>query len=196
MYLLLMKDREILKRHIDQTIQLNDEQFDYFFSFFKPVSFKKKQSIIQIGDDVPCEYFVLNGCLKTFFVNDEQKMHILQFATKTWWASDYNALHNNKKATVNLDCVSDADTLCLSSEDREKVCKEIHEVETFLRWRSNKGYIGLQKRILSLLNNDARSRYEELMQQYPELYNLVPKHLIAAYLGVSRETLSRLYHAR
>lgn len=196
MYLLLMKDRETLKRHIDQTIQLNDEQFDYFFSFFKPVSFKKKQSIIQIGDDVPCEYFVLNGCLKTFFVNDEQKMHILQFATKTWWASDYNALHNNKKATVNLDCVSDADTLCLFSEDREKVCKEIHEVETFLRWRSNKGYIGLQKRILSLLNNDARSRYEELMQQYPELYNLVPKHLIAAYLGVSRETLSRLYHAR
>ncbi|ULT23789.1 hypothetical protein KUH03_32335 [Sphingobacterium sp. E70] len=112
-------------------------------------------------------------------------MHILQFATKTWWASDYNALHNNTKATVNLDCVSDADTLCLFAEDRERVCKEIHEVETFLRWRSNKGYIGLQKRILSLLNNDARSRYEELMLQYPELYNLVPKHLIAAYLGVS-----------
>jgi CRP-like cAMP-binding protein len=50
---------------------------------------------------------------------------------------------------------------------------------------------------MSLLNNDARSRYEELMQQYyPELYNLIPKHLIAAYLGVSRETLSRLYQAK
>jgi CRP-like cAMP-binding protein len=49
---------------------------------------------------------------------------------------------------------------------------------------------------MSLLNNDARSRYEELMQQYPELYNLVPKHMIAAYLGVSRETLSRLYQAK
>lgn len=189
-----MTGREILRQHINKTVHLNDDQFDYFFSFFKPVSFKKKQSIITMGDTVECEYFVLNGCLKTFVVNDEQKMHILQFATKTWWASDYNALHNNTKATVNLDCVSDADTLCLFADDRERVCKEIHEVETFLRWRSNKGYIGLQKRILSLLNNDARSRYEELMLQYPELYNLVPKHLIAAYLGVSRETLSRLYH--
>ncbi|MDF2474639.1 MAG: Crp/Fnr family transcriptional regulator [Sphingobacterium sp.] len=191
-----MTDREILRQHINKTVLLNDEQFDYFFSFFKPVSFKRKQSIINIGDTVECEYFVLNGCLKTYVVNDEQKMHILQFATQTWWASDYNALHNNTRATVNLDCVSDAGTLCLSGEDREHVCKEIHEVETFLRWRSNKGYIGLQKRILSLLNNDARSRYEELMLQYPELYNLVPKQLIAAYLGVSRETLSRLYQAK
>lgn len=191
-----MTEREILKQHIDKTVQLNDEQFDYFFSFFKPISFKKKQMIIHQGDLVEQEYFVLNGCLKTYFTNDEQKMHILQFATKTWWASDYNALHNQGPATVNLDCVSDADTLCLSNEHREKVCKEIHEVETFFRWRSNKGYIGLQKRIMSLLNNNARSRYEELMQQYPELYNLVPKHLIAAYLGVSRETLSRLYQAK
>jgi hypothetical protein len=45
------------------------------------------------------------------------------------------------------------------------------------------------------MNNDAKKRYEELMIQYPALYNLVPKHLIAAYLGVSRETLSRLYNA-
>jgi CRP-like cAMP-binding protein len=191
-----MSDREILRGHIEQTVQLNDEQFDYFFSFFKPISFKKKQSIINIGDKVACEYFILNGCLKTFFVNDDQKMHILQFATKTWWASDYDALYNNKRATVNIDSVTETNALCLFSEDREKVCKEIHEVETFLRWRSNKGYIGLQKRILSLLNNDARSRYEQLMQQYPDLYNLVPKHLIAAYLGVSRETLSRLYQVK
>ncbi|HWV74588.1 MAG TPA: Crp/Fnr family transcriptional regulator [Pseudosphingobacterium sp.] len=191
-----MTPREILRQHIHKTIQLSDQQFDYFFSFFKPISFKKGQQLINVGDDVDCEYFVLNGCLKTFFVNDDQKMHILQFAMQTWWASDYNALYNNEKASVNIDCVADAETLCLQSDDREKVCKEIREVETFLRWRSNKGYIGLQKRILSLLNNDARSRYEELMHQYPELYNLVPKHLIAAYLGVSRETLSRLYNSK
>jgi CRP-like cAMP-binding protein len=191
-----MTAKEILRQHIDQTVQLSDEQFDYFFSFFRPVSFKKKQCIISLGDTVAYEYFVLNGCLKTFVVNDELKMHILQFATSTWWASDYNALHNGTKATVYLDCVSDADALCLLGDDREKVCKEIHEIEHFFRWRSNRGYIGLQKRILSLLNNDARSRYEQLMQQYPQLYNLVPKHLIAAYLGVSRETLSRFHHGK
>jgi hypothetical protein len=55
--------------------------------------------------------------------------------------------------------------------------------------------VAAQKRLLSLMNNDAKHRYEELMAQYPALYNIVPKHLIAAYLGVSRETLSRLYHS-
>ncbi|HEV3224803.1 MAG TPA: Crp/Fnr family transcriptional regulator, partial [Puia sp.] len=62
----------------------------------------------------------------------------------------------------------------------------------FFRWRTNRGYVAAQRRLLSLMNNDAKKRYEELMAQYPALYNMVPKLLIAAYLGVSRETLSRL----
>jgi CRP-like cAMP-binding protein len=86
--------------------------------------------------------------------------------------------------------------LSLNSADREKLCSEIHQVERFFRWRTNRGYVASQKRLLSLMNNDAKTRYEELMKLYPQLYELVPKHLIAAYLGVSRETLSRLYNGR
>jgi len=69
-------------------------------------------------------------------------------------------------------------------------------VEHFFRWRTNKGYVAAQKRLLSFMNNDAKTRYEELMRLYPQLYSLDPKHLIAAYLGISRETLSRLYNAQ
>jgi CRP-like cAMP-binding protein len=87
----------------------------------------------------------------------------------------------------------DTDVLCLSSEHRERLCKEIPQLEYFFRWRSNKGYVAQQKRLLSYMNNDTKSRYEELLNMYPQLYNIVPKQLIAAYLGVSRETLSRLY---
>jgi hypothetical protein len=137
----------------------------------------------------------VEGCLKTFYINDDVKMYILQFAMPTWWASDYQALYAHTRATINLDCITDAEVLALSNEDREKLCGEIHAVEHFFRWRTNKGFVAAQKRLLSFMNNDARARYEALMNQYPELYNLVPKHLIAAYLGVSRETLSRLYNA-
>ncbi|MNR24194.1 hypothetical protein D3C85_1412610 [compost metagenome] len=120
-------------------------------------------------------------------------MFILQFAMPTWWASDYNALYSGAKATINVDCITDAEVLCLSSTDREKLCSELHQVEYFFRWRTNKGYVAAQKRLLSFMNNDAKHRYEELLKMYPQLYNMVPKSLIAAYLGVSRETLSRLY---
>lgn len=185
--------QEILKAHLAKTITLTDNEFEYFFSHFKPKTFKKGQTIISASDNVTSEYFVLNGCLKTFYVNEEQKMFILQFAMPTWWASDYGAIYGDGTATVNLDCIVDTDVLCLSCEDRERLCKENYQLEYFFRWRSNKGYVAQQKRLLSLMNNDAKGRYEELMKMYPQLYNTVPKQLIAAYLGVSRETLSRLY---
>ncbi|CAM4039829.1 cAMP-binding domain of CRP or a regulatory subunit of cAMP-dependent protein kinases [Pedobacter westerhofensis] len=190
-----MTPQEILKAHLSKTITLTDDEFSYFFSHLKPLSFKKGESIITEGDTVSCEYFVLNGCLKTYYVNDDQKMLILQFAMSTWWASDYNALYNDVKATVHVDCITDTDVLCLTSEDRERLCREIYQLEYFFRWRSNKGFVATQRRLLSFMNNDARHRYEELLNMYPQLYNIVPKHLIAAYLGVSRETLSRLYQS-
>jgi CRP-like cAMP-binding protein len=111
----------------------------------------------------------------------------------TWWASDYAALYNHTQASVNIDCITDAEVLSLQSTDREKLCGEIHAIEHFFRWRTNRGYVASQRRLLSFMNSDVKARYEELMQLYPQLYNMVPKQLIAAYLGVSRETLSRLY---
>lgn len=190
-----MEAKAILKAHLAKTASLTDEQFEHFFSCFRPRSFKKGQTIISEGDKVTEEYFVVSGCLKAFFINDDIKMYILQFAMPTWWTSDYNALYSDTRATINIDCITDAEVLCLSSQDREMLCASIHQVEHFFRWRTNKGYVASQKRLLSFMNNDTKKRYEELMALYPQLYNLVPKHLIAAYLGVSRETLSRLYNS-
>lgn len=189
-----MNAAAILQAHIAKTIPLSPENFDQFYSHFTQHSFKKGQALISEGDKVEYEYFVLEGCLKSFFINDEVKMFILQFAMPTWWTSDYNALYSGTRATINVDCITNAEVLRLSNADREKLCKEIPGVEYFFRWRTNKGFVALQKRLLSFMNSDAKHRYEELLQQYPELYNIVPKQLIAAYLGVSRETLSRLYN--
>ncbi|MCE6992500.1 Crp/Fnr family transcriptional regulator [Dyadobacter sp. CY323] len=189
-----MEAKEILKQHITQIITLTDEQFDHFYAHFKPHSFKKGQIVISEGERVEQEYFVISGCLKAFYVSDEVKTYILQFAMPTWWTSDYGALYNQTKATISIDCITDAEVLSLSNHDREKLCSELHPVEYFFRWRTNRGYLASQKRLLSFMNNDTKARYEELLSQYPQLYNLVPKHLIAAYLGVSRETLSRLYN--
>jgi len=190
-----MEKRDILKEHISKTAKLTGEEFDYFFSHFKEESFNKGQVIIAEGDKVEREYFVLSGFLKAFFINDEAKMFILQFSMPTWWTSDYSALYNGTRATINIDCITDATVLSISNTDREKLCNTLHEAEHFFRWRTNKGYIAVQQRLLALMNSDTRSRYEELLGQYPALYEVVPKHLLAAYLGVSRETLSRLYNS-
>jgi CRP-like cAMP-binding protein len=121
-----MDAKGILKHHIAKTASLTDEQFDYFFSHFKKQSFQKGQAIITERVPVDCEYFVISGCLKSFFINDDLKMFILQFAMPTWWASDYNALYNHTKAIINVDCITDAEVLCLTNGDRKSyVAKSI-----------------------------------------------------------------------
>ncbi|MBD0259574.1 MAG: Crp/Fnr family transcriptional regulator, partial [Cytophagales bacterium] len=107
-----MDAKETLKSHITKTISLPDDQFDYFYAHFEPQAFKKGQAIISAGDKVEGEYFVIRGCLKTFYINDDLKMFILQFAMPTWWASDYNALYSGNRATVGVDCITDAEVLC------------------------------------------------------------------------------------
>jgi CRP-like cAMP-binding protein len=189
-----MSAKDILHAHLAQTITLTDVQFDYCFSHFNSISLQKGQVLITAGDRVDSEFFVTSGCLKSFYINEDMKMFVLQFAMRNWWTSDYAALYNGTPASINVDCVLDADVLSITNNDREKLCKEIHAIEHFFRIRTNKGYVASQKRLLSTMNNNVRARYEELIRQYPDLYQLLPKTLIAAYLGVSRETLSRLYN--
>src|ERR1700744_2054736 len=126
-----MQAKDLLKQYLLKQVELSDEEFDYVFSHFKPHSFKKGQAIISPGDNVDSEYFVVSGCLKSFYINDDMRMFILMFAMPNWWASDYNALYYNVKATTNVDCIADAEILSLTNDDREKLCKEIHQIGDF-----------------------------------------------------------------
>ena len=135
---------------------------------------------------------MLKGLLKQFYTNDEGKEHILQFGMETWWITDFQAYYNRKKATTSIECLENCEVLTLSLDDRNHLCQQLHKIEHFFRIRANNGYSALQRRILSLLDKDAKGRYEELISMNPDLIQRVPKSMIASYLGVSRETLSRL----
>ena len=182
---------EILRQQIEKITPLTDKEFDYILSHFTTKKLKKHQFLIQESDSVQNDYFVIKGLLKAYYVNEEGKEHIMQFAMEDWWITDYQAYFNQTKALLNIDSIEPTEVLCLSLYNREKLCADMHKIEHFFRKKSNSGYIALQRRILSLLNSNAKERYEQLLQQYPTLFQRVPKTLIASYLGVSRETLSR-----
>lgn len=184
--------KEALRKHIEEIVPLTDEQFDIVFSYFRPKKLQKKDFLVKQGDSVNCEYFVVSGLVKAFYTDDEGKDHIMQFAMENWWVTDYQALLHKSPAQLDIDCLEDTELLCITLEDKDKLCAALHKMEYFFRKKSNSGYVALQRRILSLLNNDAKERYEQFMSLYPSLYQRVSKTLIAAYLGVTRETLSRL----
>ena len=182
---------DILRRQIDRISPLTDNEFDYVLSHFTKKKFKKHQFVVQEGQLVENDFFILDGCLKSYSTDTNGKEHIIQFGLQDWWITDYEAYYNQTPATVNIDCIEDSFLLCLTFTNREKLCAEMHKIEHFFRKKTNKRNVALQQRILSLLSSNAKERYEQLLTQYPELFQKVPKHLIAAYLGVSRETLSR-----
>jgi CRP-like cAMP-binding protein len=180
-----------LRRHFEKIITLTDQEFDYIFSHFTIKKLKKHQFLIQEGDDVLNAYFVVKGLLKAYHIDKDGKEYILQFAMEDWWVSDFQAYYNQSRATLNIDCLEEVELLSLSLENQEKICAEFHKIEHFFRRKTNFGYVALQRRILTMLNSNAKERYEQLLLQYPNLFQRVTKTLIASYLGVSRETLSR-----
>ncbi|PWG78748.1 Crp/Fnr family transcriptional regulator [Pararcticibacter amylolyticus] len=181
-----------LREHIEAITRLTDDEFEYIISHFTVKKLKKHRFLVQADEPVTNDFWVRKGLLIAYYSNDQGKEHIMQFAMEDWWITDYQAYFNQSKATLNVVCLEDTEVLCLSLHNREKICRELHKIEHFFRRKSNAGYIALQKRILTFLDSSAKERYEQFLMQYPSLLQRIPKTLIASYLGVSRETLSRL----
>jgi CRP-like cAMP-binding protein len=182
-----------LRAHIEKIVPLDDDEFALISSHFTLKKFKKHQFLIQEGDLVQYHYFVLSGLLKLVFTDGMDKQHIISFAMEDWWESDFNAFYTGTKATMSLECLEDTEVLCLSLNDYNELCDNLPKMQRFFLHKANFGFLSAQRRILSSLTSNAKERYEQLIKQYPSLIQRVPKSLIAAYLGVSRETLSRLY---
>jgi len=183
---------EILRTQIEKIVKLTDDEFSFVLSHFTARSYKKHQYLVQPNNPAPNDHFVVKGLLKSFYIDDAGKTHILQFAMEDWWISDPQAYHNKVNATLNIDCLEDTEIFFISIDNREKLCAEMQKMEYFFMKKTTAGYIALQKRILSLMSQKSEERYALFVQLYPDLLSRVPKALIASYLGISRETLSRM----
>lgn len=181
-----------LRAHIEKIVPLSDEEFAFLRTHFTVKKFKKHQFLIQEGEPVKYFYFVISGLLKLVYTDDTGKEHIVSFAMEDWWESDFYAYYTQTEATMSLECLEDTQVLCLLLEDYKKLCDGLQKMERFFLEKANFGFIASQRRIISWLTSNSKERYEKLLKQYPSLIQRVPKSLLAAYLGVSRETLSRL----
>jgi CRP-like cAMP-binding protein len=181
-----------LRKHIETVVSLTDEEFEVISRHFIVKTFKKHQFLVQPGEMVRYHYYVISGLLKLVYTDANMKQHVLAFAMEDWWDSDFHAYYTQTEATLSLECLEDTEVLCLSLDNYYALRAAMPKMEHFILEKLTLGYLAGQRRILSLLTTSAKERYEHLAKQYPALLQRVPKTQLAAYLGVSRETLSRL----
>jgi CRP-like cAMP-binding protein len=183
---------DILRKHIEKVVPLTDEEFGLVSSHFIEKKFLRNHIIIHPGEKVKYNYYILRGLLKLVYTDESAKQHILAFAMEDWWESDFLAYYSQANSTFSLVCIEDSELLCLSLESYQAICETLPKMQTFFLEKTTYGFLAAQRRILSLLTNNAQERYERLIKQQPQLLQRVPKTSLASYLGVSRETLSRL----
>nr|WP_315034335.1 Crp/Fnr family transcriptional regulator [uncultured Chryseobacterium sp.] len=182
-----------LKEHIREIVHLTEDEFEAVEAVFMKKKFRKRQFLVQENQPVTEIYLIEKGILKSSTIDSTGKEHILQFAAPNWWISDFAAFFKQEQSSIAVDCIEDSEVYAVSYENLNTLCSKIPAIEHFFRVKSNFGYVALQQRILSLMSKTAKERYEDFVKQYPGFIDHLPKQLIASYLGVSRETLSRLY---
>jgi CRP-like cAMP-binding protein len=178
--------------HIGQHIEINAEEQSVFLSKVKFRKYLKGQFVVQNGDICRYENFVLSGCLKTFYIDNEGHEHIVMFAIEDWWTSDLGSFITQTPADLNVQCLEDSELIQISYGDLQQLFIEISKLERFFRIIIQKAFVAAQKRILNNLSLSAMDRYLQFREQYPTIEQRVPQYMVASYLGITKEFLSKI----
>lgn len=183
---------ELLYKKISTIIPVSEEDFDFFKTLFVFKKLRKRQYFLQEGDVCKYQAFVEKGLLRSYTVDEKGSEHILQFASEGWWMADLSSYFTNEPSFLHIDALEDAELLLLTKPSWEKAMKEIPALEHYFRIIIQNHLVATQKRLLQSLAETAEEKYNRFLRTYPECVQRVPQHMIASYVGVTRETLSRI----
>jgi CRP-like cAMP-binding protein len=183
---------ELLHKKITETISITEEEFDYCKSLFLPKKLRKRQYLLQDGDVSKYTAFVEKGILRTFTVDDKGTEHILQFAQEGWWVADLYSFLTNEPSTFNTEALEDCELLLITKPSWDKLLDKIPALERYFRILIQNNLIATQRRLMGTMTETAEEKYLKLLKTQPDCVQRVPQHMIASYLGITRETLSRI----
>lgn len=183
---------ELFFHKFNEKINLSKEEEEVIKQYLTPKKLRKKQYLLQEGDICKHIAFVEKGALKAYVVDDAGAESIIQFALEGWVISDLYSFLTGEPATYNIDALENAELVLISKSAHEELLKKIPKYETYIRLQITGAYIALQKRLTSIISLPLEERYKNFLAVYPNIAQRVPQHMIASYMGLTPETLSRV----
>ncbi len=183
---------DVFFKKVNEKVTLTREEEDICKTFLVPKKVRKRQYILQEGEICKYSSFVEKGTLRSYTIDDKGHEHIIQFAIEGWWISDMYSFLTGEPSVYNIDVLEDAELLLLSRSSEEELLQKVPKFERYMRLLVQGAYIAMQRRVVLSLSQTAEEKYTKLTNTYPDIIQRVPQHMIASYLGVTPETLSRI----
>jgi CRP-like cAMP-binding protein len=181
-----------LHNSIKEHVSLTDDEWELCKNNFRPKRMLKRHFLLQEGDVCRQLTFVEKGALYSYSVDSKGNQHVLRFAFDGWWIADLQSFFTGNPSTLNIELLEDSELLVLDRKNHEKLLEEIPAYERYHRIIVQNAYVALQQRVENALGYTAEEKYARLIKHNPEFMNRVPLNLVASYLGMSPETLSRV----
>lgn len=183
---------ESLIKYMSRYIDLSGDEISTISEYAIIRNYLKGQFIVQHGDVCKHESFILSGSTKTFFIDADGNEHVVMFAVEDWWTADLGSFISKEPADYNVQCLEKTTVVQFSHESLEYLYEQVPQLERFFRIIIQNAFVASQKRIVRNLSLPAKDRYIIFRKQYPEIEQRVPQYLIASYLGITKQFLSKI----
>lgn len=187
-----MSDFKPVTDYVARFIQLTEEEEEYFVSLLRLTHVRKKQFIVQ--PDFVCQYrsYVVKGALRGYLIGNDGEEHTISIAIEDWWISDFTSFINQEPAILYVEALEDSTLIQLSYSNEQLLLERIPKFERYFRITSQRAGAAIQRRMLSSLSKTAEERYNELAAKYPKFLQRIPQYILASYLGMTTQFLSKI----
>ena len=171
-------------------IDLDDEKV--LRKYITTQSLKKGEHFLRSGEITDHISFIEKGSLRAYVLNPKGDENVVLFGIEGWTMGDLNSFIKQEPATYNIDALEDSELVLISKSAHDCLLKEMPKYETYQRILMTDAYMAIQKRTSNGINLPLEKRYQIFVQTYPKIAQRVPQYMVASYMGIAPETLSRI----
>jgi len=176
------------------TTRLEEKEIELVSSVFIPKRFRKKQFFLQEGEVCRHGAFIVKGAMRKYSVDEKGEEHTIQLLLENWWANDWESMSKGVPSKYFIDAWEETEALLATKENMYQLIRQIPTVTEWSERMRERHFIAEQNRLNAAISLSAEQRYHELEKAYPEFLQRFPQHVIASYLGITKDTLSRIRH--